>query len=117
MTRGTRETERFTLRGTLAACVVDGVVGVVLPGHGSSLGDGHKGVALLNERGQDGWQGLRRVLGGVVEQNDGAGLDLSGDPLGDLLAGALPVQAVHIPLDGFHTQGAHGVDDMIVILP
>ena len=74
--------------------MVDGVVGVVLPGQ-DELGDGHKGVALLQDGLDDPGQGLGGVLGRVVEQHDGAGLHLAGDPLGDLAGrDLLPVQAV-----------------------
>ena len=117
MTRGTRETERFTLRGTLAACVVDGVVGVVLPGQ-DQLGDGHKGVALLDQGLQDSGQSFRRMQCGIVKENDGTWLDLFRHPLHDLIRrDLLPVQAVHVPLDGFHTDGAHRPDGVVVVVP
>ena len=51
------------------------------------LGDGHKGGAVLEEFFQDAGQSFRGVLSGVVEQDDGAGLDLGGDPLGDFRGG------------------------------
>ena len=60
-----------------------------------NLGDGNKGIALLKQGLDDGGQGLRGMEGGVVEQDDGAGLDLGGHPLDDLSGGqVLPVQAV-----------------------
>lgn len=37
------------------------------------LGNGNEGVALLQQTFDDGRQGLGGMLGGVVEQNDGAG--------------------------------------------
>ena len=78
------------LRRTLPAGVVDGV----FPRQ-NDLGYGHEGIPLLEEGLDDGGQGLRRVEGGVVEQDDGAGLDLGGHPLDDLSGGqVLPVQAV-----------------------
>ena len=52
--------------------MVDGV----LPGE-NDLGDGDKGVALLEEGLDDGGQGLRGVEGGVVEQDNGPGLSWS----------------------------------------
>ena len=80
--------------GALAPGVVDGVI---LPaGSGEDqFRDGDEGIALLEEGLDDGGQGLRGVEGGVVEQDDGAGLDLGGHPLDDLSGGqVLPVQAV-----------------------
>lgn len=70
--------------------MVDGV----LPRE-DNLGDGDKGVALLKECLNDIGQGLWGVEGGVVEQDDGARLDLGGDAPGNLAGGeVLPVQAV-----------------------
>ena len=71
------------LRGALAAGVVDGV----LPGE-EDLGDGDEGVALLEKGLDDSGQGLGGVEGGVVEQDDGAGLNLAGHPLGDQIGRA-----------------------------
>ena len=77
--------------GALPAGVVDGI----LPAE-EDLRDGDEGIALLEEGLDDGGQGLRGMEGGVVEQDDGAGLDLGGHPLDDLSGGqVLPVQAVH----------------------
>ena len=77
--------------------VVDGVVGVVFAGE-DQLRDGDEGVPLLEQGLQDAGQGLRRVDGRVVEQDNGAGLHLGGDPLGDLRRGELlPVQAGTVP--------------------
>lgn len=70
--------------------MVDGV----LSGE-NDLGDGNEGVALLNQRLQNRGQGLRGMECGVVEQHNGARLDLGGHPLGNLRRGqVLPVQAV-----------------------
>lgn len=71
-----------------------GVVNGVFPGE-DDLRDGDEGVALLKESLDDGGQGLWGVQGGVVEQDDGAGLDLGGHPP-DNLPGlqVLPIQAV-----------------------
>ena len=75
--------------------MVDGVVHAVLAGE-DELGDGDHGVALLKQIVQNAGQGFRGVLGGVVEQDDGAALDLPRHPLGDVGGGqVLPVQAVH----------------------
>ena len=75
---------------TLAAGVVNGVLAVQ-----QKLGDGDEGVALLQQRFNNSGQGFRGMQGGVVEQNDGAGLHLAGHPLGDLAGGQLlPVQTV-----------------------
>ena len=73
--------------------MVDGVFPVQ-----QDLRDGDKGIAVLEELFQDARQSLWSVLGSVVEQDDGPGLDLFGDPFGDLRGGeVLPVQAVHVP--------------------
>lgn len=47
------------------------------------LADGHHGVAVVDETGEDGGQGLRRVQRGVVEQHDAALLHPAGYPLAD----------------------------------
>ena len=97
--------------------VVNGVVGVVgsLP---DELRDGNHCVALADEVFQDARQGLRGVEGGVVEEDDGPGLHFGGDPLGDFSGGdLLPVQRVHVPLDGHHAEVPDGPDHMVVILP
>ena len=76
--------------GALPARVVNGVVPVQ-----DQLGDGNKLVPLLEQGLDDGRQGFRGVEGGIVEQHDGPGLDLGGDPLSDLLCRQiLPVQAI-----------------------
>ena len=78
----------------MASCVVDGVLLAAGPRQ-DELGDGHKGIALLQKSLDDAGQGLRGVEGGVVEQDDGARLDLGGDAPGNLAGGeVLPVQAV-----------------------
>lgn len=82
--------ELRALRRALAAGVVDGV----LAGE-QKLGDGEEGIALLQQRLDDARQGFWSVQGGVMEQDDGAGLDLACHPLGDLRRGQLlPVQTV-----------------------
>ena len=64
------------------------------------LGDGNEGIALLKQELNDTGQRLRGVLGGVVEQDNGAGTDLGGHLFGDLPGGqALPIQAVHTKLE------------------
>ena len=108
---------RLNSGGALASCVVDGVLLAAGPRQ-DELRDGHKGIALLQKSLDDAGQGLRGVEGGVVEQDDGPGLDLGGHPLGDVGGGqVLPVQAVHIPLDGLHAHGPHGVNHVVVVLP
>ena len=78
------------IRWTLPPGVVDGIV----PSK-DDLGDGDKGVSLLQQALNNAGQGLRGVLGGVVEQDNGAGADLGGDPLGDVRRGQIfPVQTV-----------------------
>lgn len=47
------------------------------------LADGHHGVAVVDETGEDGGQGLRRVQRGVVEQHDAALPHPAGHPLAD----------------------------------
>ena len=69
--------------GTLPAGVVNGVIGAAGAGE-DELGDGHKGVPLLEQGLQNGGQGLRGVERGVVEEHDGTRLYLAGDTLGDL---------------------------------
>ena len=84
--------------------MVDGV----LAGE-EDLGDGHKGVPLLDELLENGRQGLRGVKGRVVEEHNGARLNLACHPL-DNLPGrqVLPVQAVP-PGSGFKSSlGARG---------
>ena len=77
-------------RRTLPAGVIDGV----LPGE-NDLGNRDEGVALLEEGLDDGGQGLRGVEGGVVKEDDGAGLHLGGHSFDDLpRLQVLPVQAV-----------------------
>jgi len=78
------------LCGALPASVVH----VVVPGE-DDLGDGHHFVPVGPEVLQNGGQGLGCVQCGVMEEADGAGLHLAGDPFGDL-GGAqfLPVQTV-----------------------
>lgn len=78
------------LRRALAAGVVDGVVAGQ-----KKLGDGKEGITLLQQRFDNAGQRLRSMQGGIVKQNDGAGLDLTCHPLSDLGCGKfLPVQAV-----------------------
>lgn len=87
---------RGSFPGALAAGVVDGEVFVVFPRQ-NELADGDDLVALLDQVFQDAGQSFRRVEGGVVEEDDGAGADLGRDPLGD--GGSvviLPVQTVPI---------------------
>ena len=80
----------FCSRRTLPPGVVDGIFSVE-----QDLGDGEEGIAVLEELFQDGGKRFRSVLGGVVEQHDGAGLHLGGHPLGDLRGGeVLPVQTI-----------------------
>lgn len=80
--------------------MVDGVVGAALARE-DDLRDGDEGVSLLEEALQDRGQGLGRMEGGVVEEDDRAGLYLARDPLGDLGRGeVLPVQTVTVP-NGF----------------
>lgn len=52
-----------------------------------------------------------------MEENDGTRLHLDCDALRDLGGGEiLPVQAVHVPLDGLHAHSADGGDDMVIVL-
>ena len=61
----------------------------------NKLGYGHKGIALLQQTFNNTGQGLRGVLGSVVEQNDGARAHLAGNSLGDVCGGQiLPIQTV-----------------------
>ena len=64
------------------------------------LADGHHGVAVVDETGEDGGQGLRRVQRGVVEQDDAPLLHSAGHPLADGVGVIiLPVQGVPIGKD------------------
>ncbi len=64
------------------------------------LADGHHGVAVVDETGEDGGQGLRRVQRGVVEQHDAALPHPAGHPLADgIRVVVLPVQGIHIGKD------------------
>ena len=64
------------------------------------LADGHHGVAVVDETGEDGGQGLRRVQRGVVEQNDAALPHPAGHPLADgIRVVVLPVQGIPIGKD------------------
>ena len=86
----------FLHRG-LSAGVVDGVVGVVGPGE-EELRHRHQVVAVLQQGLNNAGQGFRGVEGGIVEEDNGPGLDLGGHPLGDFVRRQLlPVQAVTIP--------------------
>jgi len=67
---------------TLPPGVVDGVFAVQ-----EDLRGRHKGVAALEELFQDSGEGFRGVFGGVVEQDDGTGLDFAGYSSGDLRGG------------------------------
>ena len=59
------------------------------------LGHGDDGVALGLEGFDDARQGLRRMLGRVVEEDDAAGAHILQHPLLDLLGrDVLPIQAV-----------------------
>ena len=74
----------------LAAGVVDGIVSGE-----DELRHGHECIALLQQTLDDTRQSLGGVLGGVVEQHDGAGADLGCDPFGDVGGRkVLPVQTV-----------------------
>ena len=78
---------------TLPSGMVNGIFPVQ-----KDLRNGEERVAILEQFFQDAGQGLRRVFGGVVEQDDGAGLNLFGDTLGNLRSReAFPVQTVHVP--------------------
>ena len=93
--------------GTLPAGMVDGVVCAAGAGE-DELGDGHKGVALLEQGLQNGGQSLGGVEGGIVEEHDGSRLNLAGDPLDNLRGGQiLPVQAVTVP-NRFKPPGGRG---------
>ena len=64
------------------------------------LADGYHSVAVIDEAGENGGQGLRRVQGGVVEQHDAALLHPAGHPLADgVRVIVFPVQRVPIGND------------------
>ena len=100
-------------RRELPAGVVDGVGRIE-----DQLTDGHNGIPVVDQAVEDGRQGLRRVQRSVVEQHDAPRLHLGCyAPAYRIRVVVLPVQGVHIPLDRFHTHGAYGGDDVVVILP
>ena len=72
------------VRRALPSGMIDGVVSLK-----DDLGDGEEGVALLKQLFQNGGQRLRGVLGGVVKQDNGAGLNFGSYPLGDLRSGGI----------------------------
>ena len=78
------------LGGKLPSGVVDDVVSGE-----TQLRDGNKGIAFLDQAFNDGGEGLRRVLGGIVEEDNGAWLDLGGDTAADLRGREVfPIQTV-----------------------
>ena len=85
-----RSKGRCRLRRKLPSRVVNGV-GL----RQDELADGHHGVAIVDETGEDGGQRLRRVERRVVEQHDAARLHLGCYPLADgVRVVVLPVQGV-----------------------
>ena len=100
-------------RRELPAGVVDGVGRIE-----DQLTDGYNGIPVVDQAVEDGRQGLRRVQRSVVEQHDAPRLHLGCyAPAYRIRVVVLPVQGVHIPLDGFHAHGADGGDDVVVVLP
>ena len=84
--------------------MVDGVVALQ-----NDLRDGEESVAVFQQGSDDARQSFGGVLGGVVEQDDGAGLDFGGHPLGDLRGGEiLPIQAVYVSLYSSKRAGWRG---------
>lgn len=55
----------------------------------NNLGDGDEGVAILEELLNNTRQRLRRVESGIVKENDGARLYLTGNPLGNFTGGEI----------------------------
>lgn len=67
--------------------MIDGAVALQ-----ENLRDGHEGIAILKEPFQNAGKSFRGVFGGVMEEDDGTGLDFGCDPLGDLRGGeVLPI--------------------------
>lgn len=66
----------------LPSGMIDGVVTLQ-----DDLGDRQEGIAVFQQSLNDARQRFRGVLGSVVEQDDGAGLDFGGHPLGDFGGG------------------------------
>ena len=93
-----------------------GVIHDIVPGQ-QHFRDRNDAVAVLQQEFDHRGKRLRRVLCGVVEQYDAAGLYAAFDALGDLRCGELlPIEAVHIPLDRFHPHFVQRLDHMVVIL-
>jgi len=70
------------LRRTLFPGVVDDVVGAQFTVQ-KNLRNGDKGITLLQQGFNQPGQGFRGMFCGVVEENDGAGLDFGGHSFGD----------------------------------
>ena len=71
-----------------------GVVDGVVTGE-DQLRYGDEGIAFLNQAFDDSREGLRCIFCGVVEEDDGARLDLGGDTLTDLCGWEVfPIQAI-----------------------
>ena len=85
------------LAGALAAGVIYGIICAAFTRQ-NDLGNGHKGIAILQQRLDNTRQGLRGVEGSVMEQNNGTRLYLAHHPLGDVpRRQVLPVQTIPIP--------------------
>ena len=88
------ERNGLALYRTLLPGVVDGVIGATGAGE-DQLRNGDEGVAVLEQGLDDAGQGLWSMFGGVVEEDNRAGLHFGGNPLGDLSGGeVLPVQTI-----------------------
>ncbi len=100
-----------------ARALPPGVVDGIVAGE-DQLGDGDEGVALLSELFQDGGQGLGGMEGRRCGKNERWTPGLrSGHPLGDLVGrDLLPVQTVHVPLDGLHPDGPGGLHRLVVVV-
>lgn len=85
------------LAGALAASVIYGIICAAFTRQ-NDLGNGHKGIAILQQRLDNTRQGLRGVEGSVMEQNNGTRLYLAHNPLGNFRSGQIfPIQAVTVP--------------------
>lgn len=80
------------LCGVLHTVDIDGICSVC-----NQIRDFYKGIALLLQCGNNTWQSFRRMVGGVVKQNNAAAFYLAQNVLSDLTGGnTLPVQAVAV---------------------
>ena len=91
--------------GTLPACMVNGV----LPFQ-DDLRNGNEGIALLKQIFNNTRQCFGSVFRSIVEQHNGTRLDFARHALCYFTRFQIfPIQAVHIPLNGLHSNRTSGL--------